>query len=1164
MTIENVLKSIPNRPHAFEFSGVSGSENAYFLSRIYTHLRCPICIIVSSAQEGIRLIDDLKFFLSDTEFTPLFFPAYHILPFSLLPYHNKTATTRISVLYQLISAGIAPIVVVSVEALLFRIIPKKALLNYAELLMAGEECDRDMLIEKLMKGGYSRTTIVEEPGDVAIRGGILDVFSPSFSDPIRIEFFGNQVESIRTFSAANQRKLKNIPEVVILPAKETVIEGSRLQEMIRRIRVRAAEIEMPVSLTRNMIEQIRQDTNYQGMESLVPLIYTCQDTLFDYLPDNTVFVQIEPRQIAAAAEQFADLVFNGYQQARENNQFCIHPDRYYLSWDDAARTVTRNRPINLSMLPISGPPSDQHTASPAWQVNVQNNDAVRAAMKTADPEGSLLRPLVDWINRQRQSGCRSYVVCRTKAQADRIAALLQPHGISVERNRAFHHENKSSEVLTLTIGDLSTGFVWVDEGIAIITEVEIFGTKKFKKIKTKSQPRTELLVFEDLEEGDVIVHQQHGIGRYDGLVKLSVNGTSNDFLLILYRNDDKLYLPVDRMNAIQKYMGIEGVQPVLDKMGGKAWERIKARAKRSAEKIAGQLLKLYAERRVNKGFAFQLIDEHLSEFESGFAYDETADQLKAIEDVMQDMADRTPMDRLVCGDVGYGKTEVALRAAFLSVFNGKQVAMLVPTTVLAEQHYTTFVKRFNRFPVRIACLNRFRSSKQQKTILKDLSTGGIDIVIGTHRMLSKDVKFKDLGLIVLDEEQRFGVKHKEKLKQLRQTVDVLALTATPIPRTLHMSLMGIRDISVISTPPEYRRAIVTYISEFDSAIVTEAVRKELHRDGQIFFIHNNIQTIETMAARLKRLIPEVRLAVAHGRMDEEALEMEMLRFVNKEIDMLVCTTIVESGLDIPAANTILINRADKFGLAQMYQLRGRVGRADEQAYAYLFIPHQSILTKNAKKRLKVLMEHSDLGSGFQIAMSDLQIRGGGTILGADQSGHIAAVGYGLFLQLMEQAIAELKGETVSAPLDPEININVSAYIPESYIPDIDQRLSLYRRLAKVNVLDEIDDINVELTDRFGAAPQPVHDLYLKIVLKVLSRNAGIKRLDMRENLLSLHMSEAHQRQPVKIVELIQRRPKQYQLTPDHILKIKFPKGFLKGGWDPVKKVLKEIHQHVNN
>ena len=567
------------------------------------------------------------------------------------------------------------------------------------------------------------------------------------------------------------------------------------------------------------------------------------------------------------------------------------------------------------------------------------------------------------------------------------------------------------------------------------------------------------------------MHTDHGIGRYGGLVKLKLNGTTNDFLLIAYRGDDKLYLPVDRMNMVQKYLGVDGVAPVLDKMGGKSWARVKARVKKSAEKMAGELLKLYAARKVSKGVAFNLFEDELREFETGFTFEETADQQKAINDVLNDMSHPVPMDRLVCGDVGYGKTEVALRASFMAVYNGKQVAVLVPTTVLAEQHFATFSERFGPFPVRVACLSRFRSAREQRDIVRDLKAGKIDVVIGTHRLLSKDVAFKDLGLLVLDEEQRFGVKHKEKLKALRRNVDVLTLTATPIPRTLHMSLMGTRDISIISTPPEYRQAIITYISEFDDAVVTEAIRKELQRKGQIFFIHNNIASIDKIAKKIKVLVPEIRLDVAHGRLSEDELEGIMLRFFSREIDMLVCTTIVESGLDIPAANTILVNRADKFGLAQMYQLRGRVGRSEDQAYAYLFIPHESLLGKDAQKRLKVLMEHSDLGAGFQIAMSDLQIRGGGTILGASQSGHIAAVGYEMFLELMEHAVAEMKGEPVQEALSPEINLQLSAFIPESYIPDIDQRLSAYRRLSRVTEVAEISDFKAELIDRYGPVPE---------------------------------------------------------------------------------------------
>jgi len=611
-------------------------------------------------------------------------------------------------------------------------------------------------------------------------------------------------------------------------------------------------------------------------------------------------------------------------------------------------------------------------------------------------------------------------------------------------------------------------------------------------------------------------------------------------------------------------MGVDGVEAVLDKMGGKSWERVKERVKRSAEKIAGELLKLYAGRKVSRGHAFRELDIDFKNFEMGFPYEETADQLVAIEDVYNDMKAQIPMDRLVCGDVGYGKTEVALRASLMAVNDGKQVAVLVPTTVLAEQHFATFSERFQRYPVNIACLSRFRSLKEQRKIINELKTAKTDIVIGTHRLIQKDVMFKDLGLLILDEEQRFGVKHKEKLKKIRRSVDVLALTATPIPRTLHMSLMGVRDISIISTPPEHRKSIITYITEFDDAVISDAIQKELGRKGQIFFVHNNIHTISAMADHLQRLVPDVRLDVAHGRLNEEELEVVMLRFMNNEIDLLVCTTIIESGLDIPSANTILINRADRFGLAQIYQLRGRVGRLDEQAYAYLFIPKESTLGKDAQKRLKVLMEHSDLGSGFQIAMSDLKIRGGGTILGASQSGHIAAVGYDMFLKLMENSMAELKGEKVQESLEPEININMPASIPESYIADIDQRLSAYRRLAKMTELNEIADFKTELMDRFGDLNTETENLLLKIMLRVLAIKAGVNRVDLKGRQLLLAFSQAHQKNPSGIVDMILSEQDRFEITPDHILKVKLKKGNISFLISQTKNILKEIMQRVNS
>ncbi|MDA8404705.1 MAG: transcription-repair coupling factor, partial [Desulfobacteraceae bacterium] len=713
-----------------------------------------------------------------------------------------------------------------------------------------------------------------------------------------------------------------------------------------------------------------------------------------------------------------------------------------------------------------------------------------------------------------------------------------PYGIAPRLvQKPFQKIQAKKPGIYICQGALSAGFVWQDETLAIITDREIFGArqKRRRAQKAKGGVKTELLVFGDLVIDDLVVHVEHGIGIYKGLEKLTIDGITNDFLLIVYKDGDRLYIPVDRLDMVQKYMGVDGVQPVIDKMGGKSWQRIREKAQKSVEKIAGELLDLYASRKVIQGHAFSPPDHYYQDFEAAFPYEETPDQLKAIDDVLNDMESAFPMDRLICGDVGYGKTEIALRAAFKTVNDGKQAAILVPTTLLAEQHFKTFTERFERYPVHIACMSRFRSNAEQKDILTRLREGKIDIVIGTHRLIQKDIKFKDLGLTVIDEEQRFGVKHKEKLKKMRQDVDVLSLSATPIPRTLHMSLMGVRDISVIQTPPEQRQAIISYISEFDPAIIIEAIRKEMDRKGQIFFVHNNINTIWNIAKYLKELVPEVRLAVAHGRLGEEELENAMFQFLNREIDMLVSTTIVESGLDIPNANTIILNRAERYGLAQIYQLRGRVGRSSEQAYAYLLISKEAALTRDAEKRLKVLMEHTGLGAGFQIAMNDLKIRGGGAALGVSQSGHIAAVGYDMFLQLME----------------------------ESYINDIDQRLMAYRRLAKMTELGDVSDFKAELIDRYGRMPQEAGNLLLKIMLKILSIKAGVKRLDLNHQFLFLWFSELHQKRPFALLEMVDKNPEHYAFLPDNGLKVMHKSNSIGSMIGHTKNILMEIYGYVN-
>jgi transcription-repair coupling factor (superfamily II helicase) len=1162
-SLEYLFDTSPYKGNGVICTGLSGSEKAFFVNRLYMKHRAPVVVITPSTKEAETYLDDLDFFAERSCPPLIYFPPYNITPFKYLSYHNETAAKRIRSLYQLIVGDVPPMVVTTMPALMQRILPKQELCDYAELIMAQEGIDRDRLLDKLISSGYERSSIVEEPGDFSIRGGILDIFSPLYSDPIRIELYGDMVESIRFFSAVTQRTIKNIREAVILPARETIIKSDSLTQVINRIRKQSSGLNIPVSRARDLIQRIKKDGVFPGIESLIPLIYPNLDSFFDYVSKDAIFILDEPGELENIADLTLMKALESFDAAQKESRLCVEPERLYLTWQETKSLFEQKNTISMKKLPVSKEPMSERPLLKQFHYSVKDNMDISLEFERRR-EKDLFSPLENWINHQRLSGFDTLVVCHTRTQAKRLMSLLVPYGVHLKGIERFADINQSKGQASVCLGRISSGFVWPAESLAIITEDEIFGSKHRPKIKPEQEIRTQLFAFEDLKKGDLVVHIDHGIGQYGGLVELTLNGSSNDFLLIVYKDDDKLYLPVDRMGMIQKYMGVDGIEPVLDKMGGKSWERVKERVKRSTEKIAGELLKLYAERKVSKGHAFRELDVDFKNFEMGFPYEETQDQLGAIEDVYNDMKAQISMDRLVCGDVGYGKTEVALRASLMAVNDGKQVALLVPTTVLAEQHFTTFSERFQRYPINIACLSRFRSLKEQRNIINDLKTGKTDIVIGTHRLIQKDVMFKDLGLLILDEEQRFGVKHKEKLKKIRRSVDVLALTATPIPRTLHMSLMGVRDISIISTPPEHRKSIITYICEFDDAVISDAIQKELGRKGQIFFVHNNIHSIRKMAKHLQELVPDVRLDVAHGRLNEEELEVVMLRFMNKEIDMLVCTTIIESGLDIPSANTILINRADRFGLAQIYQLRGRVGRLDEQAYAYLFIPKESTLGKDAKKRLKVLMEHSDLGSGFQIAMSDLKIRGGGTILGASQSGHIAAVGYDMFLKLMENSMAELKGEKVQESLEPEININMPASIPEFYIADIDQRLSVYRRLAKMTELKEIADFKEELMDRFGDLNTESENLLLKIMLRVLAIKAGVNRVDLKGWHLSLSFSKPHQKNPSGIVDMVLSERDRFEITPDHILKVKLKKGNISFLLSQTKNILIEIMQRVNN
>ena len=892
-----------------------------------------------------------------------------------------------------------------------------------------------------------------------------------------------------------------------------MVTKQSLPHVQARLRKAGAQAGITADRIRDYVNQIRDQGRFDGIESMLPIVYDSLGTLFDYLPKNTFFIMDDADVLPTKAKEFHDGLRHNFNALADEKRLSLPPESICRDWPTAEEKIFASKTLCFKEIVLE----EERGKADILSLKCSDNRALSESLRNRTKDTTPLTPLVEWI--EQQDVQYILLVLSQDAQARRLNALLAPYGIAPQFCRNYACLSDMNPGIYFTVGTLSRGFIPDLESFSIVTEDEIFGRKRIRRrVSAKRDLKAEFIAPEELKNGDIVVHLEHGIGRYDGLFSLTVSGISQDFILVVYQDDDKLYVPVDRMEVIGKHIGVDGYVPVLDKIGSKSWTNSKAKAKAEVEKMAADLLDLYARRKVANGFSFSRPDNYYNDFEAGFPYEETKDQLRAIDDVHLDMEKDTPMDRLVCGDVGYGKTEVAIRAAFKAVNDGKQVALVVPTTILAEQHLNTFRDRFKDYPVSIECLSRFRTRKEQTGILKRTAAGAVDILIGTHRLLQKDVVFKSLGLLIIDEEQRFGVKHKERLKQKRAAVDVLALSATPIPRTLHMSLTGMRDISVITTPPADRQPIISYITKYEDAVVREAVIKELDRKGQVFFVHNNITSIFKTAENIQKLVPDAKIGVAHGRLSETELEKVMEQFIHQQINVLVCTTIIESGLDIPSANTMIIDKAERFGLSQIYQLRGRIGRGDDQAYAYLFISDESRLTKDAKKRLAALMEHRNLGSGFQIAMKDLQIRGAGTALGASQSGHISAVGYDMFLKLLDHAVKDMKGEHVTEPLEPEINASMSSGFPDDYIESVEQRLTIYRRLSRLTRVSDIADMKKELVDRYGKLPKPAEKMLLKIMLRIFAIKAGVKRLDVTPDVLVLEFSPDHMTRTLTDIE----------------------------------------------
>ena len=1037
--------AVPEPARAFTIAGLAQLSD-----------RHPLVVALPTATDTERLACDLRAFLGEDSVDT--FPAWETLPFERVSPSVETMGRRLRTMWRLRNPSRAPRVLVApVKALVQRLGPH---VEEAEpvVLARGDQVDPEELVARLVGGGYRREYQVEHRGEVAVRGSIVDVFPSTADVPVRIDLWGDEVDRLTEFAVADQRSTADVDHVEVFACRELLPTPE--------VRERAAALVGAEPWGREQWERLAEGLVFDGMESWLPWLTEGEHLLPDLIGPDAQVLLLEPRRMRDRAAELLD------EEAALAGTLAG-------TWGAGDRAFPR---LHLPFERLLA-----HTTAPVWSVTsaAESPDTPALAATGWDPvvgDGSrLAKQLTDLVG----DGFRVVIAADGEGTAARITSRLRDEAVAG---------------VEVVVASLERGFVLPSVKLAVLGESDVTGRRRPHR-RPRPRPRASEGFFDDLAPGDYVVHHSHGVARYGGMVKRSMGGAERDYLLLEYRGGDRLYVPSDQIDLVRPYTG--GEAPTLHKLGGADWQRSKARVRSAVREIAQELIVLYRRRVTSTGHAFDPDSPWQHELEQAFPYTETPDQLKAIEEVKADMEEPVPMDRLVCGDVGFGKTEVAVRAVFKAVQDGKQAAVLVPTTLLAQQHLATFSDRFSGYPVRVEVLSRFLTGPQAKKVVDGLKDGTVDVVIGTHRLLSGDIVFKDLGLLVVDEEQRFGVTHKEAIKKLRAEVDVLTLTATPIPRTLEMSLTGIRDLTLLNTPPADRQPILTYVGEYDERAVAEAIRRELLREGQVFFVHNRVADIEHVARDLRHLVPEARIAVAHGQMDEGTLERVVLDFWEGEYDVLVCTTIIESGIDMPTVNTLVVDRADLLGLGQLHQLRGRVGRAGSRAYAYLFFPPERSLSEQAYERLKTIGEHTELGSGFKIAMRDLEIRGAGNLLGADQTGHIAAVGYDLYVQLVSEAVAELKGEAPREPAEVKLDLPVTANLPPDYVSREDLRLEAYRRLSTVTTHAEVDDIRDEWLDRYGPLPPPAEALLAVGRLRAECVRTGVREVNVARDVVRL-------------------------------------------------------------
>lgn len=1111
-SFKKAVEDLKNGAGRVNLGGVSGSRRAFWIAALES-AGSPGLVITYNSSNAQEISEELKNFMDGV----YFFPSHQAVLYNVQAHSKEVEELRIKVLKEVLD-GRAKVVVTSVDALFFPVLPPQRFSDYTFDIRVSQSIGMEELVEKLIASGYEREDMVEGPGQFSIRGGIVDIY-PMGSSPYRLEFFGDEVDSIRTVDISTQRSVEKVAKASIYPCRELLITEEEKEQFFHRLRQDLKKTEENLNKTnsyfqagmlREEVEEIISTLETKPSSYLVSnyWMYGCEAAmLLDYFSEESILVIDNPARVEEEGGKFYKDFINHYTDRLEKGKALLRQREKLYSYEFILSNMENKRIVTFIEILTGG----QGLGGGAFY---------NFATRSMHPFYGKMDLVVEEIKRLYGEGYTVCILVSSRSRGDMLEQELKRADIFPVVYPESLAGNQNHGRVVIDSGFIKEGFLFPDAKLAVFSDKDVFGTFKRKTRVKRAEKKEGIKIFSELSPGDYVVHEIQGIGIYKGIQELKVDGIKRDYLKIEYRGGDILYLPTYQSHLVQKYVGAEGKSPRLSKMGGKEWAKTKAGVKKAVENMARELLELYAARQVVKGHAFNEDTPWQRQFEELFPYQETPDQLRCIQEVKRDMELPKPMDRLLCGDVGYGKTEVAMRAAFKAVMDGKQVAMLVPTTILAQQHYNTFRQRMEQFPVNIEMISRFRTPGQQQEILRRLKEGNIDIIIGTHRVLQKDVVFKDLGLLIVDEEQRFGVSHKEAIKELKKNIDVLTLTATPIPRTLHMALIGIRDISVIHDPPEDRLPVETYVVEYNEELIRDAIMRELNRGGQVYFVHNRVKSIDKVARELKKIVPEASIAVAHGQMDERRLEGIMLDFLDRKYDILLCTTIIETGLDIPNVNTIIVTDADKLGLSQMYQLRGRVGRSNRLAYAYFTYRKDKVLTETAEKRLKAIKEFTEFGSGFRIALRDLEIRGAGNILGHEQHGHMMAVGYDLYCKLLAQTIKELEGMPVEEKVETLLDLKVDAYIPGDYIQDEKQKVEIYRRIATIESLEDYYDVEEEIEDRFGDVVLPVRNLLAISYIKALGQKLDVTSIEQYNSTVKVKFKSPASIKPQTVNQLI--------------------------------------------